>query len=245
MALSLYAAVLGSLTWFMARLGYWDKSMIGTVILWFLFTGMRYFLQVTDVGSQRGFFRKRIVKLVGVASVIELFLNARTFSLPVEITLQLALAILITLKSFSDTRDEFKSASQLLGGILLIIFMCAAAGTVKNWIENWGEIESRSLISLYLAPIWLSIGSLFCIYLFALYIGYELAFVRLKISSGGTPVSWRVKLGIMAGFKGRISQIGDFNGSVLRRSAAVGSFSDARQEVKNFRKARDRRISEI
>ncbi|WP_225078209.1 hypothetical protein [Streptomyces sp. CoT10] len=238
-ALSLYAAALGSLTWFMARLGYWNKSMIGTIVLWFLFTGLRYFLQVADVGSETGFFRKRIVKLVGVASVIELFLNVRTFSLPVEIILQLALAVLITLKSFSDTRDEFKSASRLLGGSLFIIFMWAAIATAKNLIENWSEIDPKGVISLYLAPIWLSVGSLSCIYLFALYIGYELAFMRLKIASGGTPVSWRAKLGIMVGFKGRISQIRDFNDSLLRSSAVLGSFSDARQGVKDFKESRD------
>lgn len=99
MPLLTYMVIIAGLTWVVDRLGYWDPSLIGAVVFWFLFTGFGLFIQILDAIQKPGFFRERIVELIGAGAFFEFFLNIQTFNIPTEIVLQLGLAILVMLQA--------------------------------------------------------------------------------------------------------------------------------------------------
>src|SRR5690242_10487997 len=61
--LTLYAGLVLLMVWAAASLGYWDTSLVGAVVFWFLFTGFKHFLNSMDAGAKKGFFREKVLEL--------------------------------------------------------------------------------------------------------------------------------------------------------------------------------------
>ncbi|HEX8080339.1 MAG TPA: hypothetical protein VF557_09025 [Jatrophihabitans sp.] len=238
-----YMVIIAGLTWVVDRLGYWDPSLIGAVGFWFFFTGFGLFIQSMDAIQKPGFFRKRIVELIGAGAFFEFFLNIRTFSIPVEIVLQLGLAVLVMLQVVSASKDEFKPVHRAINVVLLGVLLWLVVATALYLASHWHELNPHDVVASFLVPVWLTVAALPYLYLVALVGTYESVFLRMR-SQVDTPASWAAKLGVIVQLRGHPRRLSEFRGMWPRRAGEAASFRGAQQVVRDYEADRDQQAAD-
>jgi hypothetical protein len=240
--LLLYVATLVALTRLASMLNIWSTSLIGPIILWFVFTGFGYFLHSPDAAKEPHFFRMRALEAVGVAAALEFFLNIRTFPIYVELLLQPVVVTLVVLKVVSGTEESYAPARKLLSIFAAIGGIALVGLTIVNIARHGSEIDGRELWQSLILPIWLTVGALPYIYLLAVFAGYEIVFRRMSSQSKSPGRLALAKLAVVCALKGRTGQISDFRGYRLAQAADAQGFRPALQAVKMFQKERAQRL---
>jgi hypothetical protein len=59
--LGIYLATIAAAVWLMAILDFWDSSLIGSTLLWFLLIGLGWFININDAGTDSDFFKRRLI----------------------------------------------------------------------------------------------------------------------------------------------------------------------------------------
>jgi hypothetical protein len=228
----MYFAVLVGLTWLVDRLGFWDTSLIGATVFWFLFTGFKYFLQSSDAGKRPGFFRERALEAIGLAALFEFFVNIRTFTLLVELILLPVLVVLAMLQAFCGMKTEYEGAKRVVTVMLAGITMWLVVSTVIGIVDHRSDLDAHQLIASFVLPVWLTAGALPYIYVLALFAGYEAMFGR---TSHPGRASWWVRLGVIAAFRGRLRPIDRYSGYLARQANEAGSLVGAYRAANGFK----------
>lgn len=115
--LLLYVGLVAGLAYGVDWLGYWSSSLIGATVFWFLFTGFKYFMQINETGKE-GFFRERLLEVIGLAAFFEFFMNVETFSLWIELAIIPAMATLVGMQVVSKTDEKLASARKLMSFLI-------------------------------------------------------------------------------------------------------------------------------
>jgi hypothetical protein len=195
------------------RINLWAPDLTGATLLWYLLTGFSLFMSSTDAGKSAHFFRRRVREAVSIATFFEFFNNLHTFSVPVEIVLQVALIFVGLLRAVSATKDEYRQVDTFLTGVVTLAGFALLAVTTYHLIDDWDGLDRAALGRLLILPLWLTLVSLVAVYAFALYSEYELAFLRVYFANGSTTPPRRATVALVAGLRGRLRLIHGFTGT--------------------------------
>jgi hypothetical protein len=71
------------------RVDLWKIDVLSDTVVWFVTVGMAFYFSLDKI-AEDGWFRRTVRRTVGVAVFVEVFVNLRVFSLPVELVLALS-----------------------------------------------------------------------------------------------------------------------------------------------------------
>jgi hypothetical protein len=131
---------------------------------------------------------------------------------------------------------EYKAVASLTSGIMVLSTLGLLTYSVAHVVSNWPALDKRELVNELLMPVWLSGVAVLVLYPVALYMGYELLFVRLSFANNGSKPSMRARAGMAWGLRGSLVDIDQFRGA---RVAAESTTARAAYEaVRRFKKDR-------
>lgn len=228
-----------------SRIGLWEPSLTSGTVLWWLTTGVVLLFNLNKVTTEQNYFRRKALATLEFGVLVQAYSELFVLSLAAEVVLQPLFAFLGALSVVAAQRNEHKPVKRIVDAIIVIGSVLILAFVTNRLIEEWASIEKGGLLAQLGLPIWLTIGVLPFIYLVGTYAAYEMAFTRIDLRSEGT---WRdrmrSRLILLLSFHVKARELGRFSGPWQFRLAEAGSFSEAREVVREFHRAERERLHE-
>ncbi len=233
-----FVAVEITAIWLAARLSLWSTNLLGGTILWFLTVGFVWFLNLGDADKDPDFFKRRVLETLGVTAFLEFFMNAEAMPLAFELAAQIFLVLVVGVNVVASREEEYKPAARLTSGVLIIATLGPLTYSLIRVVTDWDTVDKPGLVNELLLPIWLSAVALPVLYPIALYMGYQLLFVRLSFLNQGSRPRLRARLGIAWELRGALVDVGQVRGQPARDAAQARNTRSAREAVRRFKDGR-------
>ncbi len=161
--------------------GVWDASQFKNTILWSLTVACVSVFRVNKIDKDQDYFKNAVFDNLKIVAIIEFIVAFHNFSIITELAIVPVIFSVAVFKEFTDGKREHSIvnaiASWILFGFGLFLVGNAAFRLAGDF---WGFAKPETLNNFTL-PITLTILFLPFIFSLALFVRYELAFVRLGI----------------------------------------------------------------
>ncbi len=172
-----------TIVFFLHDLKFWDQTMLKDTIVWFIFSGSYFMFKFVTSKKSINSFKQAITDNLKLVIILELVINAYTFSLFGE----LILLPIITLFSFIITISKIRKIGRIV--ILTLEFLLSIFGVILLYLsvseiisDVYGFVNLETLKSLIL-PIILTITFIPFIYFLTIYSMYENIYVRVFVGA--------------------------------------------------------------
>jgi hypothetical protein len=236
--LAIFVAYTVAVIWLMSLLGLWDASLVGGTLLWMLLIGFVWFINLSEADKDPRFMRRHVLEAVGVGAFLEVYVNLAVLSIRLEFVLQGFLIFVGMLNVVAKQEDRYKVVARLTSGILIAAGIGIIVYTTVQLVMDWSKLDYGGILNQFLLPIWLTLAAVPCIYLIALYAGYESLFMHMRFWNDDRRPNWRALAGTVVELCGSLTDIGGFRGIATKQAAQTSSFTTARQAAQTFKRER-------
>lgn len=219
--------------WLGFRVTLWCRDLLKSTLLWIAFSGLAMLFAFDQASKDPHFFRHSAAKTIGIAALLEFYMNIAPMSLGAELFFQPFMAALVIWPAFAGRR-----AKKTAGALIVLTGFALFGFTAHQLYSGWSGIDKHGLLLQFLLPVWLSIGLLPFIYGLSLIANYEMAFARIDRMAESGKTSWRTKLALMARLGVRARAVHGFSWPWPERIAAASSFSAAWRVTSEYLSAR-------
>ncbi|MDP3949178.1 SoxR reducing system RseC family protein [Microbacterium sp.] len=232
------ALIVGSV-WVASRVGFWSSDLVAATALWFLLVGFVWFMNLGDAGKDPDFFKRRFLGTLGLAAFLEFFMNAQVFPLWLELIAQLCLLTVVLLNVLSSANPEQKPIASCTAVLMAVATIGVLVYSCVKVVTGWDTLVNHDLVNELLMPIWLTGVSVLLLYVYAVYVGYEVLFLRLSFLNERKKLSLRARSGIVLGLRGALVDVDQFRGPWAFDAARASTVRDARRAVARFKEGRE------
>lgn len=240
-ALAMLLVSVAGLVWLGCRVGLWNPSLIPETVVWYVGAALVLFFNLDRAASQEGFFRRAVLRTLELTLFVEFFVNLFVLSLPLELLLQFILVVL-GLVSLVAGRDRiYSSAKKLADAAAATLGLALGAFVLVRLARGWRRLDPGDLLLEPALPIWMTVGVLLLLYLFAAYLAYDGTFRHVDFMVEDASARRRIKLALVLMLRGRLWDVAAFRFGWVRNAEAARSLSETTTLVRSFRAARGQR----
>jgi hypothetical protein len=160
------------------KFGTWDFTLLKDTIFWFVSVALVLFFSINKAKDTH-FFKDIVKESFKWTIALEFFVNFYTFSLLTELFLMPAIFFLTMTLAYSQTDKKYEQVSKLLTNIFAIIGLTFFVYVTYKTFYNYQDFFTLHTLFSFLLPPILTVLLIPFLYLLALYINYELLFVRV------------------------------------------------------------------
>jgi hypothetical protein len=227
-----FAGWVGGLVFLAHPVGLWETDVRNDTIAWFLTVGVGLLFSLQRV-REDGFFRKTVRRAFAFTVFIEAFMNLGVLPLPVELVLLPAVTGVTVLATFTEGKPEHRPVHTLANRALVVI---GTAGFVYVVVRVAADFDAGHTVRALALPVWLTLGSLPFVYVFALLAEYEQAFLRIDSHTDDPVKRRRAKWALVRAAHIRTAEVGGFALHWISDLAAAESRREARGIARRWRK---------
>ena len=179
--LLLILAYNASLTYFFSKcLPIWKMIYLKDIILWLLTSGIFMAFNACDKKADEHYIWQCVRKNIGIAVAFEFIVHTFTFHIIIELLIIPVIFLVTAINVMTEKKEEYKQVYSLSNGLLAIIGICIAFGTIKTGVSEWAELNKVDTVVSFLVPIVYLICDIPLIYLIQVITEYQLIFVRMS-----------------------------------------------------------------
>lgn len=164
---------------FLIKSSFWDTSLLKGTILWILFIAFPLFFKANKVNQQKHYFKDLLKENIKVILILEFLTNLYVFHISIELII-LPFAIFIGgMSAYAEIKKEYSSIKKLADYTIGILGVATIIYVIYNIIYDFESFANYDNLKSFLLPILLTILFIPAIYFQALFMNYEITFVRL------------------------------------------------------------------
>lgn len=161
------------------RLNFWDPSLLKDAIYWFTGSAFLTVFNLNKAGKEKDFFKNILRDNLKLILILEFVVNFHQFGLVTELILLPIFAFLAMLQAVAEREERTQKVKSLIDWVFAIFGFFVLGISIRDiWVDFRGFANIPNLES-FLLPIILSITFIPIAYCIALYMNFELLFVRL------------------------------------------------------------------
>ena len=170
---------IGIIIYLLFRIKLWNISYLSDTIIWILGVGFVLFMNINHTGEDN-FFRKAVIDNIKLVVLIEFITNLHVFNIWVELILVPILVLLGALLGVASVHPEYKRVESFLTPIVGLIGVGLLVYNFYNIVVDIRSFLSMQILMEFFLPLILTILFLPFVYFLAVYMIYDLIFMRLK-----------------------------------------------------------------
>lgn len=180
------------------KIGFWEESALKDTILWTLGSAFAAYFSLNRVSQDDTYFKKAILDNLKFVLILEFVVNLYSFSLPAELIVIPAVSVIVLLNTFAESKPEYKPVSKLLNFILGVFGLYLIAFTFREIVLDFQNFASLKNLRDFFLPILFSIALLPFLYIMALFMQYEMFFIRIDFANKNSDVAKYAKRKVLA-----------------------------------------------
>lgn len=213
--------------------GLWTSSNVTTTIFWTVSVALVALGRVNSVAEDEHYFVKAVLDQLRLIVLFDFLVNFYVFSLPVELAMVPATALLGGLWAVSESKPEYKQVKVFLDFILAIIGLILVMVAIYQGIKHFDTFASFSTLKDFVVPPLMSLAFLPFLYLLGLFVSYENLFFRLRFFVEGDELVAFTKAKTIMAFNIRLNLLNRWARHINRLH--LQSEDDVRSEIKTFK----------
>jgi hypothetical protein len=178
------------------KIGLWDKSLTKDTTFWFFTVAMVTFFTINKA-DDLVFFKEIMVDSVKWIVVIEFLINFYTFSLWTELILVPIIVFMSMIWAYSQTDKKYEPVQKLFKNIITIIGLGLLVYVIYETVVEFQKTFTIQNLKSLLHPIVMTVLFLPFAYILALFMNYEILFVRVDFLARDKKVGRRLKRQIL------------------------------------------------
>ena len=226
----LYISFMVGLTY---QMGFWKPSQIKNTIIWTLFVAFLMLANINKFSEDEIFFRKTVLDNFKLIIFLEFILNFYVFNIVIEIILFPIMVLLVTTLAFAETDPKNKQVETVLNAILIILGIIFLLIAVYNIYSNYKSFLTVDNLRDFLLPPIFSIMFLPFIYLMALYVRYEILFMRLGFFIEDPVVRRYAKIKFLFSFQFNLKRLKNWSRRLT--GGQIKNKEDVLKTIRNFK----------
>jgi hypothetical protein len=168
--LAAIACVIGTVL-LLHRVGYWDRGMTKTTVLWFMGVGLATAFSIKR--KDGGYFRRLLINNLTFAVVIEFLANLHTFPIYVELVLVPIVFLFVGTNAFAETQPQYALAAKVTGRFLTLVGLTALAFSLNYVVRNFHKLATVEQGKEFGLPLLLTACFVPFLYTVALFTVYQ------------------------------------------------------------------------
>lgn len=173
-------------------IGLWDKSLTKDTTFWFFTVAMVTFFKVNEAKDFR-FFKEIIIDSIKWIVVIEFLINFYTFGLWTELILVPIIVFISIIQAYSQTDKKYEPVEKLFRTIISIIGLMLLVYIIYETVVEFQKTFTIQNLKSLLHPVIMTFLFLPFAYMLALYMTYEVLFIRVDFLARDKKVARRIK----------------------------------------------------
>jgi hypothetical protein len=168
-----------SIIYLLFKLNFWNQTLLKDTMYWFTGSGFLILLNINKANKERDFFKNILIDNLKLILILEFIVNIHQFGLVTEFILVPILAFLGVLQVVAEREERTEKLKVLIEWIFAIFGIIVLGFSIRDvWVDFHG-FTNISRLESFLLPIILSITFIPIAYIIALYMNFEMLFVRL------------------------------------------------------------------
>jgi hypothetical protein len=167
------------IVWVLWIINFWELSLLKDTVFWFIGSGFFILMNLNKAKKENNFFKNILWDNLKLILILEFVINFHQFSLLAEMIILPVLAFLAMLQVVAEREERTKIVKTLIDWIFVIITVTFLISSIRDITNDITGFANYSNLKSFLLPVILSISFLPCAYLIALFMNYEMLFVRL------------------------------------------------------------------
>lgn len=170
-----------SIIYLLYLVDFWDSSLLKDSIYWFIGSGFLILFNLNKAGKEEGFFKNILRDNLKLLLILEFVVNFHQFSLVTELILLPVIAFLAMMQAIAEREERTMKVKSLIDWVFAIFGFIVLGISIRDiWVDFRGFANIPNLES-FLLPIILSITFIPFAYCIALYMNFEVIFIRLSL----------------------------------------------------------------
>ena len=220
-----------------ASLGVWELALLKDSIIWIIFSGLPILFRAPDVKDGSLLIKRTLAETFGVSVIVGFYVNLRSFSIPLEIVLQIFLFCLIMVGVAAGRQDDKARSVNNIANFLIAGIGIFLVWTTISWLaQNWKSVDLE-LWLLAAMTLWFPLALLPFIYVAAFIMHCESAVSRLAFFNDGKPPTLGVHVGYLIGTRGSAKYASGVKGHWRAELARARGFRQAVAVMAAFRQS--------
>jgi len=215
----------------------WRASLAKDTCLWVF--GSAFVLVMNLDGAREGmtYFGRMLIHSLRVALVVEFVVGLYPFNLLVEMILVPLLFVLGALRAVAGMNEEYAPVRRGLDFVLAVIGFALLAWTSYAIVHDFHSFASQENFRRFLLPPVLTLAFLPFMYALALYMAYEILFVRLDAFTENKKLARQAKRRIIALCGANLERLGRFSRGSVGELMNLKTEDDVLSMIHRFRSA--------
>lgn len=166
-----------------SNIGIWTPRILLDTLLEIAFVGFSSLYIAVNAHSITSIFKQFVLPEIGIGAVVACYIGIESFSLPVEIVLQLSIFFFTFFQAYGKHQPDGKAVAKLSGCILSVIGFAVFVAVTIKLVNEWSsvdwmiEIESIAMGVYYpilMMPFAIALGY---------YAAYEILDIRIRMNA--------------------------------------------------------------
>jgi hypothetical protein len=165
------------------KIGFWDVTETKDTILWTFGSAFATYFSLNKAAQDSTYFKNVILDNIKFVLILEFVVNLYSFSLPAELIVMPIVSFIVMANVLAESKPEYKQVNKLFNFILGVFGLYLLAFTFREIVFDFQNFATiKNLRDFFLLPLF-SIVLLPFIYVMALFMQYEMFFVRIDIAN--------------------------------------------------------------
>lgn len=221
----------------------WDTALVGETVLWFVISATGMMFSLTKLDDDPRFFTHLAVRTLAVSGFVAGVVNLFVFPLWAELILAPILGLLAgvtALAAATAGNSDNELAGRVAGSLLALIGVGFLVYVVVKLASDWSLALGKEVGRDLALPVWLSLGWLPYLFVTALFMVYELAFMRIGFATDDADARRRASRAVLLECRLNVHDVAGLGAPWLGRLVRARSMDSARRLLVNYKRERAR-----
>lgn len=212
-----------------SALGFWDITALKDTVYWSIGTAFVLLINSNNAVRRKDFFRKTIFDNLKLVLIIEFVINMYTFSLVWELII-VPVVVFLTASTYyfkTNTHRVSKHYFEIFLGVFGLIILGLTVWNIVNDFSTFASL--KTLCNFALPPIF-TISFMPFIYFNALFIGYEMLFVRIDIIEEDEKIAKYAKRRLFKSCRMNLNRLRSFSEDINRLRSLVNEVGQVKRK---------------
>lgn len=206
---------IGSMIYFFYRIGLWDTTLLSDTIVWVVGVAFVMYMNINRVKND-DYFKRAIIDNLKLIVVIEFITNLYVFNFWVELILVPVLAILGGVMAVSSSNPKYAQVESCLSKLFIVVGLGFLSFAIYNIVVNFQGFVTIDNLKEFLLPFVSTILFLPFIYIMALYVTYDLIFMRIRYLIKDKSVARYTRLKTIFSFHLNLKSLNQWHDKIIR-----------------------------
>lgn len=214
---------IGSIVYIFYQFGLWDFTLLSETIMWVIGVAFVMYSNSYKVKNIE-YFKNVLIDTLKLTVVIEFIVNLYVFNFWIELILVPVFAILGVVLGISSSKPEYKQVESCLTRIFIVVGLLFLSYAIYNIIVDVHSFATINNFKEFLLPFVFTILFLPFIYMLALYLTYDLIFMRISFLIKDKSLARYIRWKTVFSFHLKLNSLNKWHDKIIR--AEINSIDD-------------------